>query len=117
MGGGVSATCSCGYEATAQMGCGRMGPEPFHFPAVCKACREIVSADMAAEVATCPECDGPVRFLDEPDLQKKKGRRTVLVETTMTMPERTRRLNDGAYLCPKCGQYQLRFEDSGLCWD
>jgi hypothetical protein len=72
---------------------------------------------MVAEVATCPECDGPVQFCDEPDLQKKKGRRTVLEETTMTPPEGTRRLNDGAYLCPKFGQYQSRFADSGLRWD
>ena len=52
MGGGVSAPCSCGYNAMVQSGCGMMGPEPFEFPAICTACHEIVPADNYADSAT-----------------------------------------------------------------
>jgi len=58
-----------------------------------------------------------VELYDAPGLQKTRGPKIVIEEITLTEPEITHELNDGAYLCPKCGRFELRFEDWGMVWD
>ncbi len=117
MGSSVIGRCQCGYETTVSTGCGMDGPKPSYFPGLCRACKEVVAADVCAEPCSCEVCGGPVELYDAPDLQKTRGRRTVIEEITFTEPEITNELNDGAYLCPKCGRFELRFETWGMVWD
>ena len=117
MGSSVIGQGQCGYEGTVSTGCGMDGPKPSYFPGLCRACKEIVAADVCTEPGSCEDCGGPVELYDAPGLQKKRGREIVIEETTFTEPEITHELNDGAYLCPKCGRFELRFETWGRVWD
>ncbi len=109
--------CQCGYQATVLIGCGMSGPRPSYFPALCRRCKEVVAADVFTEPCGCDHCGGPVEFYDAPGLQNKRGGETLIDETTSSEPEITHELNDGAYLCPKCGRFEFRFEDWGMLWD
>jgi len=117
MGSSVIARCSCGYDTEVQTGCGFAGPTPDYFPALCRMCAEVVPADATASPTTCDDCGSKVELYDAPELQQKKGRRTVVDGRTLTVPEIRHRLNNGAYLCPTCGRFELRFEIGGMCWD
>jgi len=94
-----------------------MGPEPFYFPAACVRCEEALAADVCASRLTCEQCGVQVTGYDSPELQQKSGPRTVVEETTMTEPEVTRQLNNGPYLCPKCGRFEPLLEIGGMLWD
>lgn len=117
MGSSVEARCACGYWTEVTTGCGMMGPVPDYFPALCRRCAEVVPADIASFPSVCSTCGDEVQFYDAPELQMKKGRRTVLDERTVTDPAIRHRLNDGAYRCPRCGAFELRFAIGGLLWD
>ena len=117
MGSSVIARCACGYAAEVSTGSGMMGPTPDYFPAHCRHCRAVVPADITSYPATCRTCGDEVKFYDAPGLQQKKGRRTVLDERTVMDSAIRHRLNDGAYRCPQCGAFALRFEMGGLLWD
>ena len=45
------------------------------------------------------------------------GSQEVLDERTLVDPAIRHRLNDGAYLCPQCRAFELRFQVGGLLWD
>jgi len=117
MGSSVEAKCACGYRAEVSTGCGMAGPVPDYFPALCRRCGEVMPADITTWPTSCSRCGGEVQFYDAPGLQQKKARRTVLDERTLTDPAIRHRLNDGAYLCPKCGEFALRFGFGGRTWD
>ena len=117
MGSSVEAKCACGYATEVVTGCGMQGPVPDYFPAHCARCAEVVPADITAFPPTCGRCGDDVQFYDARQLQMKKGRRTVLDERTVTDPAIRHRLNDGAYRCPKCREFGLRFQIGGRLWD
>ena len=113
MGSSVEAKCACGYEAEIVTGCGMRGPTPDYFPAHCARCAAVVPADQTSWPATCRTCGEEVEFYDAAGLQQVKGKRTVLDERTLVDPAIRHRLNDGAYLCPKCRAFELKFEVAG----
>jgi len=76
-----------------------------------------VPADNASFPPACSRCGDEVQCYDAPGLQEKKGRRTVLDERAVTDSSIRHRLNDGAYWCPKCREFGLRFSIGGLLWD
>ena len=117
MGSSVTARCSCGYETEVSTGSGMMRPTPDYFPARCTRCTAVVSADITSWPATCRTCGEEVEFYDAAGLQQVKGERTVLDERTLTDPGIRHRLNDGAYLCPQCRAFELRFTFGGRLWD
>jgi len=117
MGSSVIAKCRCGYETEVSTGSGMMGPTPDYFPAHCGHCRAVVPADITAWPATCRTCGEEVQFYDAREFQMSPGSREVLDERTVTDPGVRHRLNDGAYLCPQCRQFALRFEVGRRLWD
>ena len=117
MGSSVEAKCACGYEAEVQTGCGMSGAVPDYFPAHCVRCAAVVPADITSWPPVCSRCGDEVAFYDSAGLQQVKGKRTVLDERTVVDPSIRHRLNDGAYRCPKCGAFELRFQVGGLLWD
>lgn len=117
MGSSVEAKCVCGYEAEVPTGCGMAGPVPDHFPALCRRCAAVVPADATSWPTICSRCGDEVAFYDTAELQQTKGSRTVIDERTVTDPAIRHRLNDGAYRCPKCGEFGLRFTLGGRMWD
>lgn len=117
MGSSVEAKCACGYATEVVTGCGMRGPVPDYFPAHCPRCAEVVSADLTAWPPVCTKCGDEVRFYDARGLQLEQGPQEVLDERTVTDPAIRHRLNDGAYLCPKCREFALRFSLGGRLWD
>jgi Zn finger protein HypA/HybF involved in hydrogenase expression len=117
MGSRIKAKCTCGYAAEVTTGCGMQGPVPDYFPAYCPRCAEVVPADATTWPTVCSRCGDEVRFYDARELQLTPGSLEVLDERTVTDPAIRHRLNDGAYLCPKCREFGLRFRAGGLLWD
>lgn len=118
MGSSVSASCSCGYSADAMIGGGMLS---FHntclFPAICNECDEIVEVNLMAESLACGTCDSEnVQPYTKDDLKGEPGS-TSVVEWNYERDGFPTLLTDGTYLCPRCGDFGLRFQHGGMNWD
>ncbi len=115
MGGAVTADCKCGYRRGIFIGTGvtRASRGFWGHPALCSVCKEVVSVNLEAPVASCSGgCTGvPKPYVYTPELQVVPGDQVVTAW-------REWKLNDGGYLCPSCGEYSLFFsDDCWICWD
>lgn len=119
MGSAVTAVCKCGYEETFTIG---GGMETFKklcaFPALCKKCKRIVSANLLSKHPKCPKCKSTrIVPYDQDELRKRKGRHTVAEWCMEEELGRKLALTDGRYYCPACGKFELTFDDAGIDWD
>jgi ribosomal protein L37AE/L43A len=86
-------------------------------PALCQACGIFQVANYLDKQAICRDCGGPVTFYDDPGLwSRAEGARRDLTVFDWRVPTGVFALPDANYVCPKCRQQTLRFEQVGL-WD
>lgn len=112
MGSQVRATCGCGYEKMIMIGCGMATVGTLSlFPCLCPDCKEIVEGNLLEKPVSCPKCkaSGLVPY-GQKGTTKGKGKR-------VAESWEERNLTDRLYYCPKCDSYNLRFSNTGLCWD
>lgn len=114
MGHAVSAECKCGYSVDMLMiggGMRDLGNICLH-PALCSVGEHIATVNLMEKPITCP--DGhrgfPSPYCNSPDLQIEPGSHSISQWGEYE-------LNDGKYLCPKCGEYELVFSDAGVFFD
>jgi hypothetical protein len=116
----VTAKCDiCGYDSGGLFLFG--GRANFKtvckFPAYCANKKALVLVNLMAEKLESPACPGqaPVLYTDRQMVQNP-GTKTI---ASWNLPEPKNeqiKLIDGDYLCPRCGQFQLHFRQSGK-WD
>ena len=118
MGSSVKAACECGYSSEAMIGGGMMNfMTTCLFPAICSDCHELVEVNLLAERQTCEACESErVQAYDQEQLLGELGSE-VVVDWHHAEKGLAVALTDGRYLCPKCGQFKLRFEEGGILWD
>ncbi|MEE2778959.1 MAG: hypothetical protein VYE15_00445 [Myxococcota bacterium] len=128
MGGMVRAACSaCSYDVEIFTGGGRMDfTTNCGFPALCEGCRAVVEVNHLAPLA-CPACTGEVTSYNDIAPVSGAGGRPVLEEWTSWDDEEEDEdveedggrltLAQGVYTCPRCRAAQLRFTDTGMCFD
>jgi len=111
MGHSVGARCKCGYkEKMLMIGGGKLD---FQYncshPALCESGKHIATVNLFDKEHRCP--DGhpghPKPYVNTPELQREPGNHRVSQWDD-------HELNDGAYLCPACGEYELHFGHWGL---
>lgn len=118
MGGSITAKCSCGYEASSRTGGGMLSfHETCYWPGYCGRCRELVRVNVLSERLRCPRCRGKVVPYDDPVLCGRVGSEEVTHWRGEELVGRILSLHNGDYLCPRCGEYSLRFADDGFSWD
>jgi len=119
MGAEVVATCSCGYETSSLIGGGMLNFDRVCiFPALCEDCRLLVSVNLYEDSPKCPQCKKEnIIPYGHTRLVGKKSRSVVVDWHVKDRLGRVLKLHKGTYYCPACGEFNLRFSDSGLCWD
>ena len=119
MGSSLTASCECGYT-TGQLMVGG-GIQTFKttyiFPAFCRDCQDLVATNLLDEQPKCEHCgsDRAKAYGDE-SLQGEAGSE-VIVSWGHPANESGVTISNGTYLCPSCGEFQLRFEQGGIRWD
>ena len=124
MGGLVRAACSaCSYGAEISTGGGRLDfTTNCGFPALCAGCSAVVEVNHM-EILACPACEGTVTSYNDISPAADAGGPPVLTEGTSwddedeDADEGKLTLAQGAYTCPRCRAPQLRFTDTGMCFD
>jgi Zn finger protein HypA/HybF involved in hydrogenase expression len=119
MGAAVTATCSCGLEASILIGGGMSNfMDICYFPCQCARCKKVVQVNLLAKRQRCPTCraNQPVPY-DDPSLTDGSGSNEITSWNIAENLGRTLKLTDSHYHCPQCGQMTLRFQNAGLCWD
>jgi hypothetical protein len=134
VGSRIEAKCSCGYEERGLLVGGGMGSYTAFcgFPVLCRLCGRVRTANLLAGAPPmetkerpgmpdpppgppkCGICDSPdIVPYDSPQLQPRPGEGRV-TDWNEDRIGRVVRLNDGLYLCPKCGDTSLRFRLVGF---
>ena len=123
MGGMIQARCACGYESDIiGAGGGFLNfTDTCDAPALCPDCRILVVRNYANKFSRCPDCGKKVIFYNDPVLQitsEKPGDRHGgdIFNWFVEKKNERFRLPDTEYLCPACGEFEMRFFDCG-CWD
>ena len=81
------------------------------WPVTCLDCREITSANTCKSPLVCGKCGSSnVIELQDSRTHAGDGERTVLQAWD-------RKLTDGRYKCPRCGQFELRLSGPTMCFD
>ncbi len=109
---------SCNYDGNLSLGSGRMTYDvSFKWPVLCRGCHSLTVANYLADPLSCSLCGSEdVKRIDAPDVSLGEGE----VEHTnyhSKIGDLTY-YTDDLYLCPKCGEFRLKFEDyPNLLWD
>jgi hypothetical protein len=86
-------------------------------PALCESCRRVAVANVLETPPRCPDCRGPVRPYTEAALRGPSPvDARVIFSWRIDGDLAGVSLPDAAYLCPRCGQMQMRLEEAGY-WD
>jgi hypothetical protein len=116
----VTATCgNCGYDSGGLFLFG--GKANFktvcRFPAYCADKKTLVLVNLMAEKLESQACPGqaPVPYTD-PQMVQNPGAKTIASWNLQESKIKQVKLTDGDYFCPRCGQFQLHFRQSGH-WD
>jgi hypothetical protein len=117
MGSIITARCDCGYGEEMYLGGGMLDfTTRCTFPLFCANCKILFKGNLFEKRIVCPECksEGAIPY-DNDQLCHRRGQKVFdwrLEREIGRDPE----LTDGEYMCPKCGQFTMTFEDVG-CWD
>lgn len=119
MGSSVTASCECGYRASALIGGGMANfMDVCYFPALCNDCKEIVQVNLLSKRKLCPKCKrSQVLPYDDNKLVGKLGKNEIITWNMEDLLGRVLRLTDGIYLCPACEEFKLRFEPGDILFD
>ena len=119
MGSQVKAACKYGYEENFMIGGGMQNFQTFcAFPALCKKCNRIVSANLLRNPPECPKCHSTdVVAYDQSERRKRKGRHAVAAWNVEEQLGRKLELTDGRYFRPACNSFDLGFRETGFHWD
>ena len=118
MGSVITATCKCGYKTDRLfLGSGMSGYKEI-FPAICSHCKIVVAIDYFNNTSQCPTCKKIVTFYNDNKLKSNEEveRNTGDVFSWGITDNTILKLPNIHYLCPRCGQYGLKFEHTGY-WD
>lgn len=111
MGQIVTAACTCGYSEPELFVGGGMATYMTiaNFPALCKQGKHIATVNLLADELVCPDGHSgrPLPYYNASELQIEPGKFLVSEWDGY-------QLNDGAYLCPSCGEHSLRFRLDAL---
>jgi len=119
MGSSVIAECKCGYNLSILIGGGMMNfTTTCYFPCLCKKCEEVVQVNLLSRRPKCPSCR-TTRLIpyDDSRVIGKMGINDIAEWNMQEGLGKDLVITDGKYYCPKCKKNNLRFLDSGLCWD
>ena len=114
--------CQCGFDTNEIfVGGGFVNfMDTCNAPAICPHCNEFLIRNyMKKNAARCPGCHSIVTFYDDPSLQRPStgtDEYDYLFIWRIADKDEFFKLPDTKYLCPKCRNMTLRFEDKG-CWD
>ncbi len=114
--------CKCGFDTgDIFVGAGFMNfMDTCNAPAICLNCNEfLVRNYMKKNEARCPGCDGKVTFYDDPSLYDPSAKieeHGYLFIWRVADKDEFFKLPDTSFLCPKCKNMTLVFEDIGN-WD
>ena len=114
------AICDCGFFEGFVHGCSRASFKTLClFPAYCDDCRSLRLINMLEDpVPTCRSCNGSrVTSYDSDRLRGQPGREVIIRENAAGRSDMRFELTDGSYFCPKCSQFNLTFERTGLIID
>ncbi len=116
MGNKLSAACSCGYSAHAIIGSSRgHHGRVFMYPHHCKACPDLVNADLLFQPVLCPHCRSypltrygrAVKATAEAEGKASES----IVDTSYCYNLKTEfQLPVTGNPCPMCGQSSLTFQ-------
>lgn len=89
-----------------------------YFPCLCENCEEVVQGNLLSRRPRCPTC-GTTRLIsyDDSRLISKRGLNDIAEWNMQDRLGRILVITDGNYYCPQCKSSNLRFLDSGICWD
>ncbi len=119
MGSEVIATCDCGIRENILIGGGMFNfTTTCLFPCCCENCDNVVEVNLLSEDKKCPYCKSKaVISYDDPRMIKSIGNKSVASWNVKDRIGRELIITNGSYWCPKCKNPNLKFEDSGTCWD
>lgn len=135
----LSCRCACGYDGEAWVAASRSGHgKHFRWPFSCRGCEQVVSVDVYADPAHCPECQSPKitrygLFIPDPPTGKiarildavtatRRGYKKQLASLYNSRVEMAYAGRDNVtyglprqkYECPGCGDFTLTFELEAL---
>lgn len=119
MGSMVKARCDCGYDEKFPIGGGMENFELLClFPCLCRRCSRIVPANLLESQVACPVCKShEIVPYDQSELCEQQGSDVVASWNVKEQIGRELKLTDGAYFCPACSTFGIRFFEGDICWD
>jgi len=114
----VQAKCKCGFQSLQAIGRGMFSPQNhLTFPCLCKKCKNIVYGDMLSDSLKCSFCKGSIISYDSNELLGEDLGEVAAIENACKQLGKNLVLKTGYYLCPKCDQYCLTFDRTGMRFD
>ncbi len=119
MGNILRGRCACGFDTGDVFAGGGFitYTDMCNAPAVCLSCSEfLVRNYLKKETTVCPGCHGRVTFYDDPSLHSAQQHIEgdgFLFTWKLADREGHFKLPRARFLCPKCRQMALVFEDKG----
>ena len=86
------------------------------FPFYCGDCQSLVQLNAFNQARCCANCHGTDLLPYDDESLSGPGEGEVFKQATEYKIGRDLKLTDGPYLCPACGEKNLRFRMTGL-WD
>lgn len=114
----IKAHCICGFHVDRLFLGGGMYThlESCGAPALCLECKSLVNPNYYIENARCPKCDGIVVYYNSPELYHKIDVKGVPIKWSLSKQKKDEEyfiLYKGNYFCPKCREFNLKFENIG----
>ncbi len=109
---------SCRYEGSLSLGSGRMSyNKSFKWPVLCSGCHSLTVANYLVDPLACSSCGSEdVKRIDAPEVSLGEGSKAEINHHSK-FGDLTY-YTDELYLCPKCGEFGLKFADyPHLLWD
>jgi hypothetical protein len=111
----ISANCECGYHTTLTLGGGFSDYQTnCKFPFYCNGCASIVVLNALNEKHSCSNCKSVyVMSYDDATMRANKSNNSIF---GWNVNEKSFKLTDDYYFCPKCQELKLKFTQVGN-WD
>ena len=108
----IEAKCECGYQKTLYIGSGFNTPPDISIQAaLCESCKEIYELNYLNKNKGCRKCGGTIHFYDELELMQGIPN---INNILLTWGEFAYYKSN--YLCPKCNDFKMKFNEVGN-WD